>query len=192
MILNMYYLTFEKDLKRILYFGYSKIMGETLVLFKKEKLSECNLTSYHEYVATLKKDELGNPILPELGATTVQVDESSELGRDIRAYLQENGDDTITELLYDLENQKFNIDQEARNQRLKNHRFEQYRDNRNSEIRSAQDRIDQNLREKRMGKAPTLTDEQISILDQYIQDWVDFKENLDPEHPVAPERPDFL
>lgn len=188
----MFHLTFNNTSKHILYFGYSRIMGETKILFNQSVLSECNLTKYHEFIAKFKKDRSDNPVLPAVGVTSVQVKEGSDLKKSIRSYLQENGDDTISELIFDLEDQTFTIDQKARSQRLKNQIFEQYRDKRNSEIRSAQDRIDQNLREKRMGKTPTLTDEQISILDQYIQDWVDFKENLDPENMVLPRRPDFL
>ncbi len=188
----MAFLTINSKTFHSSYHGHSRVMGSVLALFENDLISHCSLSAYRSYIATLEKDNYEQPILPDLGITTVEVDERSEFGKSIQGYLNENGEDSISELVFDVDNQTFKVDEAARDERLNGRLLADIRRQRDQRIAEIEWVINRHQRETLLSINPTLKEKQIKQVHQYIQDLADFPKKVDLKKVAWPTKPDFI
>lgn len=173
------------------YFGTSTIFGELAPAYEQEYIEFPVRRKYHQWLVTLPKDEQGQPVKPDLGVETYQVD--GELEKQIQAYLDENGEDAIGEIVFDPDGPGYTIDESVKSERVNVAALSVLRMERDSLISSVEWMYNRHDRENRLNLETTLTDAQITELDNYVGALCDLPANTkDLGNPVWPDKPDFV
>lgn len=112
----MNYLCINSSDRHGVYYGPSEVLGEIIAAVKLGYIAEQDFTPFHEWAAQLPKDDQGRPIKPDLGVETHQI--NGEVEKQIDTYIKENGQESISEIIFDAANMTFSIDEEVKAARL--------------------------------------------------------------------------
>lgn len=191
----MKYLTHELTTGQCLYFYSNKSLGEAIARHKSGQINAPNVSSLRAWLETLEKDESGQPIiLPdfELDIQTIDMSDHPELEKQILEYIDQNGEDSIKDLVFNESDFTVSVNETAKTERETSEALDRLRSVRDQKIRDVDWLILRHQRENRLNYDTTLSETQIAELDNYIDALCDLPATVeDPMNPVWPEKPEF-